>query len=126
MVTTQLQTIGQHGIDRIDELLGYEPEASELHHHLYNEDYFIIGYYNAEQFLGDEVFSAINEIKDYEQDNFGEVTTDFSNSEAVANMYAYIKGEELLNNCQTLQDNWDNKLSDKQLKQIKLELQEQI
>lgn len=126
MVTTQLQTIGQHGIDRIDELLGYEPEASELHHHLYNEDYFIIGYYNAEQFLGDEVFSAINEIKDYEQDNFGEVTTDFSDSEKVVNMYAYIKGEELLNNCQTLQDNWDSKLTDKQLKQIKLELQEQI
>lgn len=127
MITTAEKTIINHGVDRIDELMGYEPEASELHHHLYNEDYFIIGYYNAERFLNEYgVFNAIDEVKQYEQDNFGEVTTDFSNSESVANMFAYIKGEEYLNNCQTLQDNWDSKLTDKQLKQIKQELLAQI
>lgn len=127
MVTTAEKTIIYHGVDRIDELMGYEPEASELHHHLYNEDYFIIGYVPAEEFLNEYgVFNAIDEVKQYEQVNFGEVITDFSNSEAVANMFAYIKGGEYLGNCQTLYDNWDSKLTDKQLKQIKQELLAQI
>ena len=35
-------------------------------------------------------------IKEYEQNNFGEVSTDFSDPEKVANMFAYIVGEEIL------------------------------
>ncbi len=98
--------IVNHAIDRINDMIGYDgTEASELHFHLFNEDYFIIGYYQAEEFLkaGPGIFNAIEEIKQYEQDNFGEVTTDLSNSESVANMYAYIHGEELLYESSTLQ-----------------------
>ena len=40
-------------------------------------------------------------IKEYEQNNFGEVTTDLSCSESVANMLAYILGEEILFNNDT-------------------------
>jgi hypothetical protein len=117
----------QSGIDDIDSFKGQNIEASELHHHLYNEDYFIIGYYNAEQFLNKYgVFAAIEKIKQYEQDNFGEVNTDFSDSEKVANMFAYIVGEEGLNDCKTLSDNWDKKLTDKQLDKIKKELEAQL
>jgi len=115
------------GIDNIDGYKGQSVEASELHHHLYNEDYFIIGYYNAEQFLNKYgVFAAIEKIKQYEQDNFGEVNTDFSDSEKVANMFAYIVGEEALNDCKTLSDNWDKQLTDKQLDKIKKELEAQL
>ena len=65
----------------------------DLHHDVFNTDYFIIGTYKAEQWLGERAFQVINIIKDYEQDNFGEVTTDLSSPERVVNMYAYIVGE---------------------------------
>tara|TARA_R100001443_G_scaffold116989_1_gene139403 strand:+ start:7407 stop:7754 length:348 start_codon:yes stop_codon:yes gene_type:complete len=68
----------------------------DLHYHLFNEDYYIIGTYKAEKWLGDNAFKVIDYIKEYENDNFGEVTTDFANPEAVVNMFTYIRGEELL------------------------------
>ncbi len=68
----------------------------DLHHHCFNSDYYIIGTYQAKKWLGDEVFNCINIINEYEQDNFGEVTTDFSNPEKVVNMYAYIVGEQVV------------------------------
>jgi hypothetical protein len=64
-------------------------------------DYYIIGSYKAKQWLGEEVFNIINIIKDYEMDNFGEVYTDFSSPEKVVNMYAYIIGEQVVNEVST-------------------------
>jgi hypothetical protein len=64
-------------------------------------DYYIIGSYKATQWLGEEVFNVINIIKDYEMDNFGEVYTDFSSPEKVVNMYAYIIGEQVVNEVST-------------------------
>src|SRR5690606_23350328 len=94
--------------------------ACDLHNELFNTDYFIIGYARAEDWLKDNVgvFAAIEEIKEYEQDNFGDVSTDFSSSEKVVNMYAYIKGEEILNDCPTLQKKWDDRLTAKDLKRV--------
>jgi hypothetical protein len=68
----------------------------DLHHHAFNADYYIIGYARAKDWLGDEVFNAIQFIKEYEEGNFGEVFTDFSNPEKVVNMYVYILGEEIV------------------------------
>ena len=68
----------------------------DLHHHAFNEDYYIIGTYKAKQWLGNMAFDVINFIKEYEQFNFGEVNTDFSDPEKVVNMYAYIIGEEIV------------------------------
>ena len=73
-----------------------EENIDDIHHYAFNEDYFIIGYYQAEQWLGNQVFNVIETIRDYEQSNFGEVTTDFSSSEKVVNVYAYIVGEEVV------------------------------
>lgn len=116
----------QHAIDGIENLINYAPNvnASDLHHELFNTDYFIIGFYQAEQFLiaNGGVFAAIGEIQKYEQNNFGEVTTDCSSSEKVVNMLAYIKGEEVLNQCKHLQKRWDKQLDDKDLKKILKEL----
>jgi len=119
--------IVNHAIDRINDMIGYgETEASELHFHLFNEDYFIIGYGPAEEFLnnGPGIFNAIEEIKEYEQFNFGQVSTDLSSSENVANMYAYIHGEELLYEIDTLQNKHDRFLDDDDLKAIIEELEE--
>ena len=49
------------------------------------------------------MFEAIEKIKDYEQLNFGEVSTDLSSSENVANMLAYVLADEILNENNTYQ-----------------------
>jgi len=69
----------------------------DLHHYAFNEDYYIIGNYEAKKWLSDEVFNVTNIIKEYENDNFGEVNTDFSDAEKVVNMYVYIVGEHIVN-----------------------------
>ena len=73
-----------------------EEHKDDLHHEVFNTDYYIIGTYKAKQWCGDQVFNIINFIKEYENDNFGEVNTDFSDSEKVVNMYVYIIGEEIV------------------------------
>ena len=78
-----------------------QENKDDLHHHAFNVDYYIIGSYKATQWLGEEVFNVINIIKDYEMDNFGEVYTDFSSPEKVVNMYAYIIGEQVVNEVST-------------------------
>lgn len=75
----------------------------ELHHQLFNTDYYIIGRYEAKKWLSDEVLEVIDYIKEYEQMNFGEVSTNFSEAEQIVNMYTYIIGEELLSELSTLE-----------------------
>lgn len=114
----------EYGINKLDSYL-VGTYGCDLHNKLYNEDYFIIGYYDAEEFLKqteEGVFGVMNLIKDYEESNFGKVNTDFSSSERVVNMYAYIKGEEILNNSKTLQKKWNEILTEKDIKAIKREL----
>ncbi len=110
--------------NQIEGLMTTEPYACDLHNELFNTDYFIIGKYSASRWLESNVgiFEAIDEIKEYEMDNFGEVGTDLSSAEAVCNMYVYIQGEELLNNSNTLQDKWNDNLTDEDLNNIIEEL----
>ena len=68
----------------------------DIHHYAFNEDYYIIGTFNAKQWLGYMAFDVIGIIRDYEKDNFGELYTDISNPEKVVNMYAYIVGEQVV------------------------------
>ena len=72
------------------------PYDEDLHNMMYNEDYFIIGTKQAKDFLGEDAFDVIQEVKEFEEFNFGEVETDLSDPEKVANMYAYIRGVELI------------------------------
>tara|TARA_R100001591_G_scaffold24671_1_gene34762 strand:+ start:44 stop:442 length:399 start_codon:yes stop_codon:yes gene_type:complete len=89
--------VASYMISQLEDQVGLNNDVSDLHHYLLNENYFIIGYYQAEQWLKkDSIFNAIETIKEYEQSNFGQVSTDFSSSEKVANMLAYILGEEIL------------------------------
>ena len=73
-----------------------DQNIEDLHHHAFNTDYYIIGNYEATQWLGDQVFNIINFIKEYEQLNYGEISTDFSSPEAIVNMYVYIIGEQIV------------------------------
>jgi hypothetical protein len=102
-------------------------EACELHHILYNEDYFIIGTHAAKQFLeAYGVFDAMEKIQRYEQDNFGVVTTDLSDPEKVAGMIAYIDGELALQECNVLQGAWNSTLTNEDIKGIREYMEELI
>ena len=84
------EDVKEYIIDQLESDVGLDQHISDLHHYLLNQDYFIIGYWKAEQWLKkDSIFNAIDKIKEYEQFNFGEVTTDLSSSKSVANMLAY-------------------------------------
>jgi len=98
------QDVREYIIQQLNDDVGLDQHISDLHHYLLNEDYFIIGSWRAEQWLNkDSIFNAIETIKNYENDNFGQVSTDLSSSESVANMLAYILGEEILYNNDTYQ-----------------------
>lgn len=77
-----------------------QANKDDWHHHAFNMDYYIIGTYKAEQWMGDKAFEIIRTVKEYEENNFGEVTTDLSDPEKVVNMYAYIVGEEVVHKWQ--------------------------
>ena len=115
----------QHAIDYIKD---NEPSCygCDLHSEIFNSDYYIIGRYQAEQWLIKHigVFNAIGEIKEYEESNFGEVNTDLSESEKVVNMLVYIAGEEILSNIEALSDNWNNRLDEEACKLIIEELEQ--
>jgi len=98
---------------------GYDLDGSDLHHELCNTHYFIIGRQKAIDFIGDNAFQAMHIIKEYEQSNFGEMTTDISEPEKVVNMLAYIIGEQVLSYSDHLSDNcWDRGLTVEDLQKI--------
>ena len=88
--------------ERIQEIYDYDADkvtldnVYDLHHEIFNTDYYIIGRYQAKQWLGTNAFDCIGDIQEYENDNFGQVTTDLSEPERVVNMWVYIIGEEIL------------------------------
>lgn len=114
MKTSIHKELLQHVIDTINDL--DLEDFEELHYHAFNEDYYIIGYYNAEQWLKHHhvsPFEAIADIVSWERENFGEVslTPDDMNAERIVNLYVYVLGEELLSEFDLDQDK-DELLSD--------------
>ena len=106
--------------------VGVEQYGCDLHHEIFNMDYFIIGSYRAKEFLGNEVFDAIEEIKNYEQENFGQISTDLSDPEKVVNMLAYIIGEEMLNESDHLHEKWYQELTTHDLAKIASEISTEV
>lgn len=95
------EELSEYITERIKELKSYkelESEISEVHHELFNQDYYIIGYYQAEQWMKQHnitAFQGMEYVHNYESFHFGE-KRDYTNAEALVNMIVYIKGEELL------------------------------
>ena len=71
----------------------------DLHNEIFNTKYYIVGSYQAAQWLGTNAFSCIGVIQEYERDNFGTIHTDVSEPENVVNMYVYIVGEQIIREC---------------------------
>jgi len=111
-------------IDRLKDLSSSSVHGCDLHYEIFNTDYYIIGRYQAEKWLEQVgTFWAIGEIKEYEEDQFGEVTTDLGEAERVVNMFVYIVGELILQESETLSNNWDNILDEDQFNEIIEELE---
>jgi hypothetical protein len=97
---------------------GYTGYYCDLHHEVFNTDYYIIGTDQAKQALAEyDVWDAIEKVQTYERDNFGEVYTDLSNPEKLINMLYYIIGEEVLyemmEGVDEFHDNWNNQADEK-------------
>jgi len=124
LTTTTKQELVNHILDALIDGRLLDQHVSDLHHELFNTDCYIIGYHQAEEWLKANygIFAAIEKIREYEQDNFGEVNTDFSSSEKVVNMLVYILGEELLNEFSTISDNWDCILDEELQEEFETEL----
>ena len=88
---------------------GYDGYYCDLHDEVFNTDYYIIGTYEAKEALNQyDVFKAIEKVKDNEELNFGEVTTDISDPEKLANMLYYIVGEDVISDMYEIEEFNDN------------------
>jgi hypothetical protein len=65
----------QRAIDYVNDGILTIENQEDWHYYLFNEDYYVIGYYNAQQWLKEHdisAFEAIQVCQQYEKDNFGE------------------------------------------------------
>lgn len=112
-------------IDYIEENSIVGERAEELHHLMFNTSYYVDYYNHAEEWIKNHnlsVFEIIGDIQKYETEQFGEMTTDLSNSVSVVNMYVYIEGEKILNNIETISDRWNKPITKKDENKILKEL----
>lgn len=80
-------------------LEGYEGYLCDFHNYAFNSDYYCYYDAQAEAAINENGgYTAIQYIVEYEQGNFGEVCTDFSDPIKVAGALWYIIGEEELYN----------------------------
>jgi hypothetical protein len=118
----QYEEVHSYITNRLEDGFGKDTYASDLHHHLCNEDYFIVGTHKAKEFCGEYAFDICGKIKEYEESNFGECSTDLGDPEKVANMFCYIVGEEILQESYRLHKAWNECLTDSDHEQITLEV----
>ena len=79
----------------------------DIHDKVYNSDYFIIGYYNAEQWLIDNdrnyTFEVLSYVQEQEEIMFGTIEK-IDNAERLVNLYAYWLGYEVISELQAQQE----------------------
>ena len=86
----------------LDNLDGYKGIDSytfdDVFNDLFNSDYYIIGYKEAEAALQEYgIFKALDEVQQFDVENFGHWDTDYTDPEKIANMLEYIHASEYLN-----------------------------
>ena len=101
----------------------YDGYLCDLDNEVFNTDYYIVGTREAEQALNQyDVWRAFDEIREYEEINFGEFYRDISNPEKVANMLYYLKGKEafelIQENNELLNDEWNSIVTEQTAKSL--------
>ena len=96
----------------------------DLHSEVFNTDYYIIGWPQAKEALESyDVFDALHKVQTYEIYEFGEVTTDLTDPEKLANMLYYIESEEYLYSLEgeirdIINEYWGDELEEKDIKKL--------
>ena len=100
------QEIKDFCLDRLREIADYcgaddfrDYDVSDLHNDIFNTDYYIVGRYQAKQWMGADAFDMIGDVQEYENLHFGECHTDLSEPEHVVNMWTYVQGYEIIDEC---------------------------
>lgn len=96
-------TIKEELINHIQEVkqeLSVKQINDDLHYHCFNEDYYLIGYYQCSEWLKKHdlgEFEALEELYEMQKIHFGEVQPlESINSETVVNQLVYFYGLELV------------------------------
>lgn len=81
-----------------------DTDFDDLHHNAFNEDHYIIGYYQANQWLKKhdvDAFDAIAYVVEQEQAHFGAIdwTPMDINSERIVNLLVYFAGYDVMPSC---------------------------
>ena len=102
----QKKAILEYAIDQLDSEVGLDAYIEDLHHHMFNMDYFIIGTYKASKFIGEDLGDILRVCIDFEKD-MGIFDESFYMTilepEKVVNKLAYVIGYEILNNSKIYQ-----------------------
>lgn len=109
-----------------DNIADYEGEYfDDLHHYLFNHDYYVIGYYRAEKFIKENdlnTFDLIKYCQEMEKENFGEINITFDNAEKLVNHYAYWRGQELMYDIKAICDFRGQRVTKELIKAVQEEL----
>lgn len=100
MKTSIREELKSYLLDLINDGVLTDENRDDWHFHAFNEDYYIIGYYQAEQWLKKHDmsgFEAIGVCQEWEEEVLGEKQKIYDNAETTVNMLVYVYGEELLN-----------------------------
>ena len=102
----QKKAILEYAIDQLDCEVGIDCYIEDLHHYMFNQDYFIIGTYKASKFIGQDLGDILRVCIDFEKD-MGIFDESFYMTilepEKVVNKLAYVVGYEILNNSKIYQ-----------------------
>lgn len=96
------QELMEYGVARLIDLQLEERELIdeiEIHHKLFNEDYYIIGYYECGEWLKQhqiDIFDGITWVNDQEAQHFGEPHSKIEDSEKLVNLIVYFVGYDII------------------------------
>jgi hypothetical protein len=96
-VKQELKEFAKNQILELD--INLKMDVSDVHNEIFNSDYYIIGYYDCEEWLkmhNIRIFDAIEYCQNQELENFGETHTKFENSEVLVNNLVYWMGLEII------------------------------
>ena len=89
-----------YGVDFMNEMQEVDlTDLHELHYTIFNDDYYIIGYYNAEQWCKKHnvnVFEALDYIRKNQMFHFGEDNTEILDYEKLVNHLVFWVSTELM------------------------------
>lgn len=95
--TTEIE-LKNYLLDCIKDKTLTNDNLDDWHFHAFNQDYYITYHHKAIEWLKThnlDAFEAIDIVREYETEHFGEFTIDI-NPESIVNVLVYIYGEEII------------------------------